>query len=112
MFFVWDAERTLEQVNDNTIDFDDDESPPRIFHRLCESAEFRRLFAGRVKKHFSANGALSAERAAKRYEQWSEQIDLAIIGESARWGDYRRDVHQYKEVRMSFIRGMTIGSRR
>jgi hypothetical protein len=23
-------------------------------------------------------------------------LDLAIIAESARWGDYRRDVHPYK----------------
>lgn len=97
VFFVWDAERTLEQTNDNTIDFDDDESPPRIFHRLCENPEFRRLFAERAKKHFSEGGTLSPERAAERYRRWVERIDLAIIAESARWGDYRRDAHPYKE---------------
>ena len=28
-FFVWDAERTLEELAADTTDFDDDESPPR-----------------------------------------------------------------------------------
>jgi hypothetical protein len=27
----------------------------------------------------------------------SSHLDAAVIAESARWGDYRRDVHQYKE---------------
>ena len=31
-----------------------------------------------------------------RYANLARTIDDAIVGESARWGDYRRDVHQYK----------------
>ena len=96
-FFIWDAERALEQVNDNAIDFDDDESPPRIFHRLAENGEFRLLFSKHIQRHFAEGGALSPKRAAQRYRHWSEQLDPAIIAESARWGDYRRSIHQYKE---------------
>jgi hypothetical protein len=96
-FFIWDAERTLEQAGDNTIDFDDDESPPRIFHRLAESSEFRLLFSKHAQRHFAESGALNAKAAAERYRNWSEQLDLAILAESARWGSYRRNIHQYKE---------------
>jgi hypothetical protein len=96
-FFVWDAERTLEDPLENTIDFKDDESPPGIFHRLMENSEFRALFSKRAKLHLQGNGALTAKRCGDRYKRWSDQLDLAIIAESARWGNYRRDIHPYKE---------------
>jgi hypothetical protein len=96
-FFVWDAERTLEGTGNNTLDFDDDQSPPRIFHRLSESSAFREFFAQRVKKHFSGGGSLTPEKTAARFRYWSDKINLPIIAESARWGDYRKDVHPYKK---------------
>lgn len=94
-FFVWDAERTLEETSDSILSSDDDQSPSRIFQRLRENAQFRRLFAERARKHFV--GALSAEAAGYRYRTLANEIELAIIAESARWGDYRRDVHAYRE---------------
>ncbi len=96
-FFIWDAERTLESLSDNTLDFTDDQSPPGIFHRLIQNPEFRTLFAERAKRHLQSNGALTPKRCAERYKKWSDQLDLAIIAESARWGGYRRDIHPYKE---------------
>lgn len=95
-FFVWDGERTLEGVTDNSMTFDDDQSPPRLFHKLRENAEFRRLFAERARMHLTNGGALTPAQALERYRKWVDQLDLAVIAESARWGDYRRDVHPYK----------------
>ncbi len=96
-FFVWDGERTLEQVADDRMDFDDDQSPSRLFHKLKESQEFRALFAERVRTHCLGNGALTPQRAAERYRKLAEALDLAIVAESARWGSYRNDIHRYKE---------------
>ena len=96
-FLIWDAERTLENPSDNTIAFSDDESPPGIFHHLIQVEDFRKLFAERAHLHLSGNGALTPKRCANRYKRWSDQLDPAILGESGRWGAYRRDVHQYKE---------------
>ncbi len=96
-FFVWDAERILEKADDNTIGFDDDESPSRIFHRLRENETFRKRFADRVEIHFKEGGVLSANRAAGHFYMWSIELGTAVVAESARWGDYRRDVHPYKE---------------
>ncbi|HYE30550.1 MAG TPA: CotH kinase family protein [Methylomirabilota bacterium] len=95
LFLVWDAERTLEYPKDNRLLVDDDRSPTRLFHRLRQSEDFRKLFAARAEKHLG--GVLSAAKAAERYKTLSKEIELAVIGEAARWGDYRRDVHQYKE---------------
>ena len=96
-FFVWDGERTLEQVNDDRMDFDDDQSPPRLFQKLKENEEFRALFAGRVRMHCLGDGALTPQRAADRFRKLANTLDLAIVAESARWGSYRNDFHRYKE---------------
>jgi len=96
-FFVWDGERTLEQTSDDTMDFDDDQSPPRLFQKLKESEAFRALFAERVRMHCLGGGALTPQRAADRFRRLAEALDLAIVAESARWGSYRSDFHRYKE---------------
>ncbi len=95
-FFVWDGERTLEQIADNSLATDDDQSPARLFHRLRENAGFRGRFAERARKHTANGGALSPLHARLRFEQLAREIELAVVTESARWGDYRRDVHPYK----------------
>jgi len=95
-FFIWDGERTLEGLAANSMEFDDDQSPPRLFHKLRANPEFRKLFAERAQQHFGNGGALAPDRAAERYRKWSKEIESAVVAESARWGDYRRDVHAYK----------------
>jgi hypothetical protein len=94
--FAWDGERTLEKLEDNTIAFDDDQSPVRLFQKLRANPEFRKLFARRANLHCLGDGVLSPAAAAKRFRSLADDIDLAVIAESARWGDYRRDVHPYK----------------
>ena len=95
-FFVWDGERTIERVEDNILATDDDQSPARLFQKLRENAEFRRQFAERVQRHLSGNGALTPAAAATRFHELADRLDTAIVAESARWGDYRRDAHPYK----------------
>jgi hypothetical protein len=95
-FLVWDGERTLEEVGRNVVAYDAAGSPPRLFQRLRANPEFRLAFADRVQKHFLGGGALAPEAAAARYRAWSDLLDTAIVGESARWGAYRRDVHSFR----------------
>ncbi|MBP9901213.1 MAG: CotH kinase family protein [Verrucomicrobia bacterium] len=96
-FLVWDGERTLEQVTDDRMDFDDDQSPPRLFQKLKTAGEFRSLFAARVRRHCLGDGVLTPPRAADRFRKLAATLDLAIVAESARWGNYRNDFHRYKE---------------
>jgi hypothetical protein len=95
-FFVWDGERTLEDINANTIAYDDDLSPPRLFQKLRENDDFKKLFHERAKLHLTGNGALAPKPAAQRFDLWSNKLRAPILAESARWGAYRHDVHQYK----------------
>lgn len=97
VFFVWDGERTLEDVTDNRLTDDDDLSPTRLFQKLRVNPAFRKEFSERAKLHLTGEGVLSPSAAAERYRRLSQQLEPAILAESARWGDYRRDVHPYKE---------------
>ncbi len=97
IFFPWDGERTLEGVKENILKLDDDLSPTRLFQKLRACVEFRELFARQARKYLTGNGALTPAQAGTRYRQLSDSLDVAILAESARWGDYRRDVHPYKE---------------
>ncbi|MHB1033246.1 MAG: lamin tail domain-containing protein [Pirellulales bacterium] len=91
-FFAWDSERTLEGINDNRIGVNQNDRPSRLFQQLRANAEFKLLFADHVQRHFFNGGALTPEVAAARWTARSSEIEAAVLAESARWGDYRRDV--------------------
>lgn len=93
-FYTQDVERTLENSNQNTIGPDPD--PTGLFDYLDDIEEFRVRFADRVQEHLFGGGVLTAQRNAERWLQCGDRIELAVIAESARWGDYRRDVYPYE----------------
>ncbi|HVO74106.1 MAG TPA: FN3 associated domain-containing protein [Ignavibacteriaceae bacterium] len=94
-FFSWDAEHICESVTASSLAVFNSNHPTEIFSQLIKNAEFRRLFADRVQMHCYNGGALTPEAGLARWMKRADEIDLAIIAESARWGDYRRDVHRY-----------------
>ncbi|UCG58060.1 MAG: lamin tail domain-containing protein [Phycisphaerales bacterium] len=93
--YSWDAERVLEGVTSNRTGTNNSGKPSRLFHNLRNSAEFRLMFADRLHKHFFNNGAMTPTGTSGRWMARAVELDLAVIAESARWGDYRRDVHSY-----------------
>jgi hypothetical protein len=92
-FISWDAERILEGVNVNRSTVSGSNNPGELYNRLRANAEFRLLFADRLHRHLFNDGALTPAAAAARYRGIADPIEWSVIGESARWGDYRRDVH-------------------
>jgi len=56
--------------------------------QLMSNSEYRVRFADRVQKHFIDTQVLSATASVARLRARAQEIDLAIIAESARWGDY------------------------
>jgi len=104
-FFSWDAEHVLKSVSDNRVNDSDANSPGEIFDRLRDNAEFRLLFADRANLAFASGGPLHVDAAspdwnparpdrniaAKLYMRRVAEIDHAMVLESARWGDVRRE---------------------
>ncbi len=97
-FFVHDAEIAMLNVNaDRTAAPSSagdasvlDSSPEWMWHRLLANPTFRLRAADRIHKHFFNDGVFTPSSAKARFLARKAEIDLAIIAESARWGDARR----------------------
>lgn len=96
-FFSWDAEHILEGINANELSTNYSNRPSGLFHLLNRNASFRLLFADRVQRHRAPGGALSTEAGQARWMTRADVLEPAIIAEAARWGDYRRDVHPWRQ---------------
>lgn len=83
-FHSWDAEHTIEGTNSVG------QSPSDVHSRLVSSPEYRMRFADITYRAFFNGGPLSHPAAADRFGARMDQVDRAIVGESARWGDNRR----------------------
>lgn len=95
-FFLWDSERTLESWDDDLTHMDGEYSPARLFQRLRQNPSFRRRFALRAREVLASDGVLGGKANRDRYRRLANGIRDAVVLESARWGDYRRDVHSFR----------------
>ncbi|MCP4847401.1 MAG: hypothetical protein GY899_05575 [Verrucomicrobiaceae bacterium] len=89
LFHNWDAEKTFQSVDEDVTDADDPGAPTHIHQRLLLNAEYRLAFADRARVLLANGGILTPEVAASMYSERLEQINRAIVAESARWGDNR-----------------------
>jgi len=70
-----------------------------VYLRLKDNnPEFQLRYADRAYKHLYNSGALSEPVAAARFESRANEIESAIVGESARWGDHRRATPYSRDV--------------
>ncbi len=106
-FFIHDAEHTLLAdpvspgvgIDENRVNIGNTDNnrmyvsdfgkfhPQWLHFKLTENAEYRMRFADRVYRHFFNTGAFTPDSCISRFKKTSDQLDLAIIAESARWGD-------------------------
>jgi len=91
-FFAWDTERILENVNSNSVKKNSIGYVTEFFQKLMKNEEFKILFADRLHKHLHNNGCLTPDSVIADWQKFANEIQPAIYAESARWGDYRRDV--------------------
>jgi len=89
--------RLLTDPTDRTIGQQWEHFNPAWLHvRLTANPEYLMQFADRVNMYFSNGGLLTAAPNIQRWMNRAEQIDLAIIAESARWGDAQRNTPRTK----------------
>jgi hypothetical protein len=93
IFLPWDVEWSLEWPDwwrANRVEIVGRENPHYLLNRLNSNSEFRMLLADHIHRHFFNGGALTPAKSIDRYLFRANEIDRAIVGESARWGDSRR----------------------
>ncbi|MCA9259072.1 MAG: CotH kinase family protein, partial [Planctomycetales bacterium] len=88
-FFTWDQEIGLDQLYRDRTEVDNADTPGELLANLQNSGEFRLRFADRVQKLLFNDGPLTEQANRDRWDARAAQIEAAIIGESARWGDAR-----------------------
>ncbi len=106
-FFIHDAEHTLlydpvspgSGVNENRVNIGNIQNnrmnvtsfskfqPQWLHFKLSENKEYRMRFADRVYRHFFNTGVFTPDSCISRFLKTSNQLNMAIIAESARWGD-------------------------
>lgn len=127
-FILHDSEHTLLNVNENRTGpwiagstasqgagALGKSSPQYIFQQTIYSQEFRALFADRTYKHCFNGGVLTPSRALEIFNARTAQMDRAVVGESARWGDSKSAtpftratwLAACENVRSGFIPGRT-----
>ena len=95
--FMWDYELTMELSSSITVNKDISSSVGvgNLHGRMRSNVDYKMEFADRAYKHMSDGGVLSTDAATTRYQAACDQIDRAVVPESARWGDsvlyYRTD---------------------
>ena len=87
--YLWDSERTLELDRDTVVQRSQDGAG--FIDNLETFPEFRRRFADRAYMHLNHGGALTSLENRARFMRYVDILSVPIVGESARWGDDRRD---------------------
>jgi hypothetical protein len=66
-------------------------NPQYLHQQLAANAEYRMRFIDRVYQHLFNDGVMTPAAAARLLQARKDTIDLAVIAESARWGDAKVD---------------------
>jgi hypothetical protein len=111
-FYFWDMEYTLWDQNENAfssvVTTGDTVWP--VFSELKNNAAFRLRFADRMYKHCFNDGALVPAKAIARWNARADEIYTAILAESARWGDVRREPPFTRDVEWAAERTRLTGT--
>lgn len=95
-FICWDSEQTLFSASKNVLDVNNRDCPTFLFQNLMKNRTFRHRFMDRAYKHLEDDGGLLRPQSTQAlWDSLQSVISFAIYAESARWGDYRKDVHPY-----------------
>ncbi len=93
VFRVWDNESTLPWYTQDRTSIGNDLAervgPAQIYKKIRGHRTFRRVFGDRVHRLFYNGGAYTTASNLVRWTRSMEHIKRAVVGESARWGDFR-----------------------
>ena len=108
-FFEHDSEHSLDTGRYNMVNSmaSGGSFHPRLLHQgLMKNPEYKLLFADRVALHCFNKGLLTDEMSIARIDARAQQIDSAIIANSARWGDSKRQPARTRSDWLSAVEGV------
>ncbi|HEV8542937.1 MAG TPA: lamin tail domain-containing protein [Verrucomicrobiae bacterium] len=82
-------------------------SPQYIWKQMTANAEFRLKVADHVQKHFFNGGLLTPQANLTRLMKRKAEIDRAVVGESARWGDAKVATPYTRDTWLAAINNVT-----
>jgi hypothetical protein len=93
-FFPWDSEESMwNYYYFHPFPFEGyyDKGAGKMHNALHNNPDYNRLLGDRVHKLLVNNGTMTAQKCIDRYEIRAQQIEDAVLAESARWGDFAQD---------------------
>jgi hypothetical protein len=95
-FLCWDTEQIFEGEYENIMKLNNNGCPTGFFNSLLRNRDFTSRYVARAKELLSEDGYLGQKSTVELWDSLYNTIKMAVYAESARWGDYRRDVHPYQ----------------
>ena len=96
-FLCWDSEVIFENLYESVLEKNNGSAyPTGIFQNLLKNKDFADRYGRRAQELLDDNGLLGPKSVVETWDSLYHVISKAIYAEAARWGDYRRYVHQYK----------------
>lgn len=95
-FICWDSELIFGSVNEDVTGTDNSGKPTHILRQLMRNHNFRNLFNHRAHVLLTKGGMLTPDYVVSVWDSLYYGIDESLYAETARWGDYRRDIHPYQ----------------
>ncbi|HEX8312442.1 MAG TPA: lamin tail domain-containing protein, partial [Chthoniobacteraceae bacterium] len=91
---------TVSPFEDGFVNEPGSTNPWHYWQAMRLNPEFRLRVADRVQRAMFNGGPLTTEVARARWQRRMDEIDRAIVGESARWGDARQEgIRPFKGAR-------------
>lgn len=95
-FICWDSEQTLYDASKNVLSTNNKDCPTYLFNNLMRSQAFKQRYMDRAYMHLEDDGGVLRPASVEAlWDSLQRVISLSVYAESARWGDYRKDVHPY-----------------
>jgi len=89
-FYNWDSEGAIiiwSGLTTNNLGVNNGNTPGEVWAAIRQNAEFKMRFADHAHRWLFNDGAATPEASRARYEELANTVELAIMTESARWGD-------------------------
>ena len=109
-FYPWDADFTFEDINADVSEREGTQNPARLHFHLRANPEYRLKFADHVRKWFFNDGPLTPGPVAEQFLQRAQEIDQAVVAESARWGDSKREPPFTRDIEWVAERNRVVNS--